>query len=160
MLHNQHSKFAVPPTPAHSDTCGDTGPNASLPVSPSLLNDPAVQAAFHDLSLSFKNFDKCLDNIERIVSHKTIGRVPNFRFVEDDEPAAVTAMEPIGTVTDRVLGDVLKNMHNRQAYKPSTPWTYKVTGEIVDRRGFTLGKMDTRAAAHVVALVNEHAGVK
>ena len=88
-----------------------TGSPSPQPVSASLLNDPAVQSAFHDLSLSFKRFDKCIDDLVRIAEHKTVGRVPNFRFVED-EPVA-TALEPIGTVVDRVMADVLRNMNKR-----------------------------------------------
>lgn len=150
MLHIQTPQLAVQSSSAHGDTCGGAG-HPSQPAPP-LYEDPAVQVAFHNLSQSFKNFDKCIDNLVRIAEHKVVGRVPNFRFV-DDEPA-VTALEPIGTVTDRVLGDVLRNMNDRQAYKPSTPWSYNVAGDVFDARGFKMGNMTPRAAAHVVALVN------
>lgn len=152
MLHIQTSELAVQShSPAHSETCEGAGLN-SQPAPSSLVNDPAVQVALHNLNFHLRNIDKIADDLVLIAETKVMGRVPNFRFV-DDEPA-VTAMEPIGTVTDRMLGDVLRNMNNRQAYKPTTPWTYNVAGEIFDASAHKLGKMDTRAAAHVVALVN------
>lgn len=140
---------------AFADACADTGPFPQ-PVSASFIQDPAVQVALHDLNQSFKNFDKCIDSLVRITEHKVMGRVPNFRF-DEDEPA-VTVMEPLGTVTDRVLGDLLSNMINRRVFKPKTPWTFNIAGDVFDLNHVKLGTMAPAAAAHVVAAVN--AGAK